>query len=400
MRRASVLPGLLAIAAIQVGCGTGSAESHVVADSAGVRVVTSHAPAWGPGEAWRTGDTLLVIGAGSGGDALDLGGVAAAFPRPGGGYVIAEERGRVLFLDAAGRALGRAGGQGEGPGEFRLLAAAAAAGDSIWAYDYSLRRVTWLGPDGRLLRVTPLRTERAALLPVGRLGDGFVMAPSYDAGSGALEPGLRRDTVPYLRFDDGGAVVGTLERLPAREYVVGEEGGRTTMATPPFARSASHATTSDALIHGDRERWELRVVGPDGQTRAVYRRPGVELGIRDSDVAAEIERRIARHPASEQPGLRAFLEGLERPPTRPAHGPILVDADGFIWVAAYAPAGAAPESWDVLRPDGAWLGEVRLPERFRPTWIGGDRIVGVGLDDWDVERVLMIRLRRNADAGG
>ena len=46
------------------------------------------------------------------------------------------------------------------------------------------------------------------------------------------------------------------------------------------------------------------------------------------------------------------------------------------------------------RPDGLWLGEVRLPDNARPLVIGSDFMLAVRRDSLDVETVALFDLRR------
>lgn len=397
-RAAVVRPSLpVLLAALLGACGAGPEPSFTATDSAGVRVVENRRPEWAEGEGWRV-DPEPVLHPGGSADAPEFHWVLAAARLDDGGLVVADGTHRLRFLDRGGRPAVEAGGAGEGPGEYGMLATAGVTGDTVWSYDYGLRRLTYHDHAGGLLGVAPLRTERAALLPVGwAVGSGPVLAPSYAAAEAAraIRPGLRRDTVPYLRFDPAGEPLGAYGRFPAREYVVGEEEGRRTMATPLFARQASHALRGDRLIHGDQERYEIRVVAPTGETEMLIRRldAGADVALGDGDRARELEQRVTGH-GRDEPGLRRFFAELPGPSTRPAYGAVLVDAEGYLWVAASRPGTADAESWSVFDADGRWLGEVALPPRFRPLRIGSDEILGVRRDALDVEHFQVLRLHR------
>ena len=45
-------------------------------------------------------------------------------------------------------------------------------------------------------------------------------------------------------------------------------------------------------------------------------------------------------------------------------------------------------------PEGRLLGSVQMPERFRPTHIGADFVLGVARDEMDVERVRLYTLEK------
>ena len=390
------LPLLVLLLVPAVACDAVAAPAFTVADSAGIRIVENLRPAWTEARAWSVDpEPLLDVG----GPALELTGVVAAARLPGGGLVIADGADRLLFVRADGTLARVAGGAGEGPGEYRMVAGAGVAGDTVWSYDFALRRITLHDTAGELLAVAPVATPHGSLVPVGWSG-GLVAAPTWsaaDAGA-AVRAGLRRDTVPWLRFDPAGRSTGSYGRFAAREYVLGVEDGRRTMATPLFARSASHALRGDRLLHGDRERYEIRVARPDGSLEALIRRvdAGADVSIDEGARDRERSRRLAAH--GDDPGLRRFLAELPAPATRPAHGDFLADAPGFLWVAPPEP-DAEGSGWSVFDPSGQWLGEVAMPAGFRPLQVLDDVVVGVRTGALDVERVQVLRLRRGAGGG-
>jgi len=59
-----------------------------------------------------------------------------------------------------------------------------------------------------------------------------------------------------------------------------------------------------------------------------------------------------------------------------------------------APGGAERSTWTVLDPVGRALARVSTPPRTRVLEIGTDYVLGVTLDELDVELVTLWRLRR------
>ena len=55
-----------------------------------------------------------------------------------------------------------------------------------------------------------------------------------------------------------------------------------------------------------------------------------------------------------------------------------------------------PRTWDVLDSTGRWLWSVGVPDRFFPYGIGPDWVLGVEVDDLDVEYVVLYPLRKPA----
>src|SRR5690606_19976874 len=141
---------LLAIATA-AACGDGApAGAHTAIDSAGVRVVTSTAPSWGPDAGWRV-DTVPELEVGSGARAGDplLIGVEAVRRLADGQLLVATTDDQVLrWIDRDGAVVRTAGGAGEGPGEYRGLSVLGFIGDSLLTWDGRLGRVTVVAPDG------------------------------------------------------------------------------------------------------------------------------------------------------------------------------------------------------------------------------------------------------------
>ncbi|HEY4320897.1 MAG TPA: hypothetical protein VGM77_06895 [Gemmatimonadales bacterium] len=97
---------------------------------------------------------------------------------------------RIRFFDATGRDAGSFGRLGAGPGEFRSVGLAGMIGDTLWVSDGQNYRITYIGPDHKLVRserLTPAIKANSAdehplpsgssagLIPLGRYPDGTVL---------------------------------------------------------------------------------------------------------------------------------------------------------------------------------------------------------------------------------
>jgi hypothetical protein len=378
------------------GCAGGAEAPRVaVRDSAGVRWVSSRAPAWGGEEGWSVGAPMLTIG----GEGSELNEVADALILDDGRVVVADGGDSELrFFDPEGRLEATVGGEGDGPGEFRMIQAVGrVAGDTVWVYDFSHRRLTWIGPDAKLLSTRSLTPPLGSGLAVGVLGDGsFVVGESWSSASlpEPLTIGLARGSVAYVRYGRDGMMLDTLALLPGREIVRGQEGGRPTMGSVPFAHAAAHAILGGRLVLGDESDFSLTVWRPDGAPEVIvsWRRGSLELT--DSEVGAWIEAEVAARPEAERAAARTRWSEVPVPLLRPAYGRILADSEGYLWVGAYALPGQDATRWDVFDSDGSWLGPVQLPERFRLLRVGSSRVLGVRRDAFDVQRLEVRALSR------
>lgn len=382
------IAGAAAIAVALSACSErdSAAVGVVVTDSAGVDIVTSEGPAWGPGDEWQVGDPKVIIG----GAGVDLFDVAGAVRRPDGHFVVADGgTSRIFFFDPDGILESATGGEGDGPGEFRIIQSIGlGAGDTVWAYDFSHRRLSVYAAAGTLSRTLSLEPSLNAAALVGWSGEGFVATQLWGDGDGGdLSPGLTRDPVAFVSYDRSGMLKDTIGMFPGREVLLRPEGARMTMGVAPFARGVSYDVAVGRLIVGDQVAYEIRTYELDGALRAVFRWAGVPLSVDAADVEAWKEQQVLSAAAADRPSVRAYLADVPIPDQRPAYGSILLSESGEIWVGSYALPSQMPSRWDVIEDDGAWLGSVQMPDGFRPLQIGEDWILGLTRDEFDVEKV-------------
>jgi hypothetical protein len=76
----------------------------------------------------------------------------------------------------------------------------------------------------------------------------------------------------------------------------------------------------------------------------------------------------------------------------PAHGALLVDARGWLWVQEPPLPGTDSVSWAGYDDAGARLGTLFLPAELEVLHIGGDRVVGRRSDGLGVERIGIWRM--------
>jgi hypothetical protein len=395
-------PGALLLLGVSLvgACGGGGGENPAfeVRDSSGVEVVESFRPLWAPEEAWRVGpEPLLRIGVLDGDADYQFSEVTGALRLNGGTVAVADWGDHtVRFFRADGSIHTTFGGSGEGPGEFNGLAGLGVGDEGrIWAYDFILRRITWLDGSGRSVGLTTLEPEPATLHPLGVMGDGrFLLKELWGAGrvAEATETGLRRDPVAFVRFDELGTLVDTLCLLPGRELLITDEDGRGVMGSPPFAQNAVGAIWGGAAVVGTTEAVDLQVLGSAGETMRILRLPELDFTLTREDREAYVRGRLIGIPREDQPGERARLEALPFPETRPAFGSLLPDKVGNLWVADWVLFPDTPKEWKVFDSSGRWLGVVEPPERFFPYEIGEDWALGVEWGELDVQYVVVYPL--------
>ncbi len=277
----------------------------------------------------------------------------------------------------------RIGGRGQGPGEFGLVAAIGLVGDSVWAADLALRRLSVFLRDGALVRDEPLPmlssgSGRVPVVPRALLPDGRMIA--------VLEPALRpSERAPETRafllsVAASGARVDTLlstsrqhSLLIVRGSVIPSE----VRMPQPFDDSAlwgfSHRPQSVVVV--DRH-WhgalpgEVRIlrVTLDGDTiaRAVVRYAPHRLGRGTADSVANV---LASGPErffrSRRDALARIRPLVYLPALRPPVVGMHVGVDGVVWLRSTQEVNARTR-WDLLNADLAHI-------RF--AWLGSDEMV-------------------------
>lgn len=376
------------------GCGERTAQptGAIRSDSAGVTIVDNRTPAWGDSLAWTIGEPDLIIGTADGPPETQFASVVGITRLADGAVVVADDGlSELRYFRADGSFLGSVGGKGEGPGEFRVINAVGhTPGDSVWVYDFALRRVTVFPTPNDLPVVHPLESPVPTLGAAGRLEDGsYVLAQYWGSAdvSDVVTEGLRRDPAAVLRYDRFGRLADTVGFFPGREVALVAERGRMVMGAPLFGRTLSRVAAGRAVFVGSQEAPAIEQYGGDGTLQMIIRFPDPGTAIDEADLRTAREARVAASPPARQAATRSFLDAIEHAPAQPAYGQLLVDGDGRLWVAEYRSDESAPREWWVFAPDGRWLGAVRMPEDFRPHEIGFDVVVGVSRDALGVESV-------------
>ncbi len=360
---------------------------------------------WGPGEGWTvSAEPLVRIGAVDGPREQLLDGVVGAVRMSDGDIVLGEwTTGELRRYDPEGTLVWRAAGQGEGPGEHRMLAfAGLIPGDTVVTWDRRLNRVQLFDPDGGPVRAFRVEAPGSGALPTGVIGvSGRHLVLTFNAGGAEPEDGIVRwpaVRIATLSLEDGGVRV--VMDVPGREVRADANEEFVQVMEYPFGKGPRYSVSAGRLVVVDTERFAVRSVSlDDGAVTAILRRDEPVRAVTDEDVDAYVEWMTAGSVAAGlhvPPGLR------EQPmaPTLPALTSIHLDAAGNLWVEPHSRRGSQVPPFQVYTPDGEWLGTVSvppgleqenlgLPVRFE---IGDDYILGVWRDELEVEYVRMYGL--------
>lgn len=373
------------------------AQDVAVHDSAGVIIVVNRRPLWTHGSGWVIDPGPMV----DIGDNEDVPGAAlyrvrGAIRVGDGRIVVADERQRLLFFDDRGRFLHATGRRGGGPGEFEALALLGRyRGDSVYTVDVARDAFSVFDSEGRFGRSEPLisRGVGVGYQPRGTLGDGAMILTSGTLPLGGVP--LREFLWSYLIVTDDRLVpVDTLGMFP--KTVAGNANGSLYFA--PFAETVVCRTM---ICTGFSNEIAIQFVRPDGEVARIAQVPFEPFRITGRRWDAFVKWQLARfeqprYPPSVKERARREMDRNEHAEQLPAFARMLSDPLGNIWLQEYPFAGMRDPRWQVVRPDGRWLGAVAFPGAFEPYEIGMEYILGVWRDDLGVEHVRQYRLRREA----
>ena len=389
------------------------------ADSAGIEVVTANTPDWGPDEGWTVDpEPAVEIGVLTGDPDYEFVDLIAAARLARGDIVVADQGASELrSYDAEGRYQWTAGRAGEGPGEFGSLDyVGVLAGDTLVAYDAALLRVTLFGPEGDLIR-----TQRMALtdesdgrtsVPDKAVGivDGRLVVRFLEYGDDIPEGVVRWPMERLAAMDLGSGAVRSLMVLPGHEANVSRRGGDGYgHGAVHFMRGPEYAASAGRLAVIDTEAWSVRSYTPRGELSAIVRRDVAPRETSGAVLAQEVDGLAGLIPelADTDPErleqMRRMWREWPMAPLLPVLRSVHLDAAGNIWLQPSYLTGVEPPPYEVHAPDGSWLGSVALPPGLARGWvhyqapyleIGDDHVLGVWLDELDVQYVRMYRIRK------
>lgn len=404
------VPALAAFLVVACGGEEGRGPSHTVQDSAGVRIVETLRPAWGEGEGWQVESASL----------LDISGQTdSELFRPrnpkllSGGRVAVFNQGtcEIRFYNREGDFLEASGGCGGGPGEYAIGGGQMLSwkGDSLLVFDYDQQRVTILDDRGRVGRTAVLKHgERMPRpRPLGLLKNGTLVLTAW-TGRGPKQPGAVREewSLGILRDLEGEPEL--LGIYPGLIHEYTERQGRVYMGFRAFGSQSTPAVGKDRIFVGFQDRYEIRILGPDGSVYQVIRRAFEPVLVTEKDIDWLRERALSRaEDAEAKRRIRKRYQDLEYAEVMPTFGvpvfaggyeeggPAMVeDAEGYLWVFHYYRPGEHRNRFSIFSPAGVWLGTITLPDGLEPSQVGEDFILGTVTDDLGFVHIRRHRLLR------
>lgn len=310
----------------------------------------------------------------------------------------------IRLFDASGHYLRSFGRQGAGPAEFRRLGWLGHAGDTVFVFDFGLRRITIAVFDREPRLLNTLRVtatgDRDMFDVAGRLDDGHWLVRTQTSPRFDIPPGVHRlrASVGTIAPDAVGKV-SWLGEFPGLAVFVNSPTGRIEDAavgvsafSPSFLSAAAGATVWLGDTAGD----SLAAFGANGQHRLTThlpfpRRPlqspladamrSAELNVAPDEQAKSITR--VKYASDHLPHYLPFFQAL-------VPGP-----GGEVWVQEYTVKRTDPARYVVVGSDGAPRAWVTLPAGVCVSDVAKDRLVGIHVDDDGVETIEVLRYMRN-----
>lgn len=396
---ALVLVGTTVVPACQPRADAGA--SSTVSDSAGVTIVVSERPAWTDAAAWRIEPAPVVeIGVESGEEPYQLNRVFNALRLPDGRILVGNSgSGEIRVFDSTGTFVRSIGRRGNGPGEFAefsTVQAVRAPDGSLAAYDGGNLRLHYFDSSGTYLRTVRIASTAEGLRAFFQslFGDGSWLTLALQPEL-RNEPGTyRRSAQQYVRFNADGTPRTVLRHVEGRTRFVHQFGDIVHFPYVPFTAEPLAAAKDDDFYVVPNGKPELEVRDLEGRLARVVR---LNLDLpRTADVYARFVEASLATMDSAQRAQYAHYYGLSHPlPERiPAFQGMLVADDSHVWLERYRLPGDTVPRWEIVAPDGRWLGTVSAPPRFRLFQVGPDWVLGRHLDTLGVERARVHRLAR------
>lgn len=404
IHRATPLVLLLGAA---IACGEDGSRQRVDAsvvrrDSAGVAIIETPGPAARAPIGWSVSDRPeLRLGsvAGEGPDQFHMiGGISGGIAQLPDGRIVVVDGGsaELRFFDGEGRFLDRAGGSGDGPGEFRRpWLVPYVSSDSLLIFDRRQRRFTLFSSDGQAHRNFPLQGLPRELLigaARGAAESGILMTTALGTVTMGQE-GQRSNPVGvrWISLESGRAeIVAEFQTLSYRTNEIAEV---PYILAVPFSARPSAAMGPNGFFVTGGDAPEVREFDTTGRLVRIFRLAEAPRPVTPEDVESVIDFEATRFRDRASQARRVY-EQMEFPDRWPFFQSVRVDRIGWIWAEVYHPPQDETSHWMIFEPSGTARGTIELPPDLEVHDIGVNYVLGRSQDELRVEYVHRYRLDR------
>lgn len=385
-----MLVGLVAALASACADGPPPTTGPVVTDSGGVRVVEGLASPE-PGAGWTVAPTpLFRLGWDDGDPPFQH--VSTGAILPDGRVVVGDAgTGELYWIGPDGEVLARAGGPGEGPGEFAGIASILPLGaDTVLVQDDGNLRIN-VFVDGSLAFDDRFEAYFANAIygVMGRTEGSTLLLRPESLVARALQGQEGWVSYPVVGTDPALLAVDTLVELGVMHMPPADNRN-------PVRHWGSVDIAGQRIAYAASDRPEVRWFDLEGRLVQVAR---LDLATVEADEAlwdryeANLRERLeGREPAMVEERVADARRDFEGP--QPYFNRAYGDAAGNVWLSEYDITAIEAEAFVVVEADGLSAHRVELPSGIRVLDIVDDRILAVETDELDVQAVVVYAIRK------
>ena len=388
----------LMLSAALVACGGDGGRAHdiqaQIEDSAGVRIVEyAGVPQVAPPLALA--DEPVYRHGANPGD-YEFQGINVGRLFPDGSAVVADrENSELVVLSSDGATHKVLARRGEGPGEVIYPYSMFVLGqDSVLVPDRRQSRLTLFVGDS-VARIASLpRSSSLGVAGIGASGTLMMMNRTPYGSWFDIEEEWLAGHMTLFDIETG-----ALDTVASYDHWPRERSG---LMNPIIRPAGSVTVAAGRFVQTRSDRPEITWRLPDGTVTQIVRwRPEPPLLTDELLEPVEAYNRMigwlnygvseARLEEIVQADMARYRAMIGQP--TPLFGSPFADADGNVWLPSYRPAYPEEGSpYTVISLDGAWLGQVETPPRFRILDVTGGLVLGVLRDEVDVENVVVYGL--------
>jgi hypothetical protein len=397
IRTALILVSALSLALL-AACGAGEQPVRILVervDSAGIELVTS------PGEDldldW-TMHRLFTLGGQEEGPesfyAFWLRSVGT--DRAGRIYVLDTPDFRIVVFDSTGRFIRTLGGEGGGPGEMKRPNTLSVSPEgTVSIFDFGKGGLVRFDADGAVLP-----EERFEHFPMpnrqrhfAEASHGFVVSTMSTPKTADDELNERSNQLRSFQGADTTTLVEV--PLPPSEMVRYERCGGGLRLPPLFLPEIIWDGEDDQIVVSSGPEYMLAIFHGGTATRSIRRaiapaRATRELAIAELGEGFKID--FGRGPCTISP--QEMTDGRGYADVVPVILNVLLSPEGEVWVERRVGGGVAGSRIDIFDPTGAYLGTLPAGTPFPLMLLPGGRIAVEEKDEFDVARLVIMRVER------
>ena len=397
MEAVRALPVIVALGPALAACGSDSRAPAAIAvqtqDSAGVRIVEYAGTPESQAPFRLAAEPLYRHGTNPGDYAFQR--IVPGRLFPDGGAVVSDVfNEEVVVLSPDGASHEVLAGPGEGPGDVGLVGAVFALGPGrILAADGQLGRVTVFAGGSVERTVDIRRADGLGVRGIGSSGRLLMTTSSFRSG---FEVEWLQGHMARFDMDTG-----TLDTVAAHDYIPRPARG---LRWDPIGAAGWVTVAGGQFVYMRSDRPEITWRRPDGAVARIVRwraaasplteemLGGIEARLRESNRRTNPDASSARIDGMTAEDMAAYRARVGDP--MPLFRAPFGDADGRIWLPPfrlrYGRESASRHT--VISAEGEWLGTVETPEGFRILDVAGGLVLGVQLDETEVESVVVYEL--------